>query len=101
MITSSRRAAASAALIVLAAGLHAAVPPLINYQGRLTTPGGQAISATRNMRFFLYTSAGATTPAWQEPPSTTASDEPVTVTNGLFNVLLGGYDPVNNPLPAS
>ena len=69
---------------VLALGMSMAVadvPQLINYQGRLTDNLGAPLDTTVQMIFTIYNDVGLS--KWQEThPS-------VTVTNGLFNVLLG------------
>jgi len=61
--------------------LQAQTPNLINYQGRLTT-GGTAAAGTFMMTFSIYAAATAGTALWSETQN-------VTVTNGIFNVLLG------------
>ncbi len=68
---------------------HAAPNPQINYQGKLTTPGGVAVpDGTYNMQFWLLTSpsAATSTALWSE--SLTSSNK-VQVTSGLFSVMLG------------
>lgn len=86
-----------AALIVLlaAAGADAgSLPETINYQGRLTenTPSQTPLDATVTMDFSLWDDVAAGTQLWSE------SGVPVTVTGGIFNVLLGAN---GTPLPAS
>ena len=74
----------------------AAFNPQINYQGKLTTPLNVAVSdGTYHMRFYIYnTTGGATTSAiWTEDRSTAAGDR-ITVTNGLFSVMLGSSTPL-------
>jgi hypothetical protein len=69
--------------------LNDPVPPpmVINYQGYLTDSSGNPINDTLEMTFLIYDTAEGGTPLWQEThPS-------VTVTDGLFNVLLGSIDP--------
>ncbi|MEQ8818793.1 MAG: hypothetical protein RLY93_01005 [Sumerlaeia bacterium] len=70
------------------------VPPLINYQGRLTDDQGQPVSGNRAMSFSIYQQASGGTAVWgpQDFPE-------VPVTNGVFNVILssdGGGDPVTD-----
>lgn len=66
------------------------IPQSMNYQGRLTNTGGAPLSGSYSLTFTVYDDSTSTNPGnikWQEVhPS-------VTVTNGLFNVLLG----VGNP----
>jgi hypothetical protein len=59
------------------------VPLVINYQGQLTDPSGQIVAdGTYTMTFSLYDDATAGNLLWTETSV-------VTVTDGLFNVLLG------------
>ncbi len=74
-------------LVLMASGALAQVPQLLNYQGRLTDPSGNPQNGTFTMQFALYDaqSGGNQLPSgspWSETQS-------VTVTNGVFNVLLG------------
>lgn len=72
------------AVLVLASGCG--TPPLQNemsYQGRLTDAGGNPIGGTRDMTFRLFTTDTGGTSIWEEAHS-------VQVTDGLFNVVLGG-----------
>jgi len=70
-----------------------AAPQLINYQGRLTDVGGSPMNGNYSMTFAIYDDPVLGEPeniVWQEThPS-------VSVTNGLFNVVLGSV----TPLPA-
>jgi hypothetical protein len=91
----SVRATFAALVMGLAALTHFAqtVPGTINYQGRLTdnTPAQTPLNTTVNMQFAIWDDPTATAPAnrlWQEPAG--AATIPVAVTNGIFNVLLGG-----------
>ncbi|MFH1893910.1 MAG: hypothetical protein ABIK83_14655 [Candidatus Zixiibacteriota bacterium] len=63
---------------------HAAVPQMINYQGRLTGPDGTPIDATVSITFTIWDQLTDGASYWTE---THAS---VLVTDGLFNVILGG-----------
>ncbi|MEN9649260.1 MAG: hypothetical protein RL094_227 [Candidatus Parcubacteria bacterium] len=66
---------------------EAAVNRQMNYQGKLMTASNVAVpDGTYNMEFKLYATAGTTTPLWTE---TRTSGDKVTVTNGLFSVMLG------------
>ncbi|MDZ7262568.1 MAG: hypothetical protein ONB05_10740, partial [candidate division KSB1 bacterium] len=70
-------------LIAISATLQAQVPRLINYQGLLTHPTtGAALSGTYSIQFSIYNVAAGGSALWSETQS-------VTVTDGLFNVLLG------------
>jgi hypothetical protein len=73
--------------VVLTAPALADAPTLLNYQGRLTAPSGNPKNGTFTMQFAVYDaeSGGNQLPAgspWSETQN-------VTVTNGVFNVLLG------------
>lgn len=69
--------------------LAQSVPSTINYQGRLTdnTPAQMPLTATVNMQFALYDAATSGNRLWIEPASGTL---PVSVTNGIFSIQLGG-----------
>ncbi len=70
----------------------------INYQGKLTNSSNVAVAdGTYHMRFYIYnTTGGATTSnIWTEDRSTALGDR-VTVTNGLFSVMLGSSTPFAN-----
>lgn len=62
------------------------VPQLINYQGKLTDASGGALTGNYNMTFKIYDGA---TEVWTE-------DQTVTVTSGIFNVLLGAVNPITS-----
>ncbi|OHA58438.1 MAG: hypothetical protein A2571_01510 [Candidatus Vogelbacteria bacterium RIFOXYD1_FULL_44_32] len=61
----------------------AAINQQINYQGKLTTTAGAAVTdATRSTVFSLYTASSGGTAIWTETQS-------VSTTDGLFSVMLG------------
>jgi len=65
----------------------AAFNPEINYQGKLTNASNVAVSnGTYEIEFNLYTQPTGGSPVWTE--TLDGADE-VTVTNGLFSVMLG------------
>jgi hypothetical protein len=67
--------------------LYGQAPQLINYQGKLDS-SGVPITGTRNLIFSIYSdTASLTAPMWTETRNN------VTVTNGIFNVLLGSVTP--------
>jgi hypothetical protein len=67
------------------------VPTMISYQGQLLS-NGNPVTGTYTMTFSLYSGPTGGTSVWQETQS-------VTVTNGLFNVLLGSAgSPLSPPL---
>ena len=70
----------------------------INYQGKLTNSSNAAVAdGVYHMTFRLYTSptAATTTNIWEEDRSTELGDR-VTVTNGLFSVMLGSSTPLTD-----
>ncbi len=62
---------------------HAAVPQLINYQGKLTKVSGAPVDTTISMVFTVYADSNGITSKWSESQSS------VKVEKGIFNVLLG------------
>lgn len=97
MTHSSLRRCGSGALLVaivlmLAGDARAEVPLLLNYQGRLLDAAGSPYDGSFTVQFAIYGSeiAGSPLPAgtpWIETQT-------VTVTQGLFHVLLGGVTPL-------
>jgi hypothetical protein len=74
------------AVLVLACSASAAVPQLINYQGRLTNATGGPLDTTVTLTFTIYgDSLGASTLWTEVHPS-------VTVADGLFQVILGSVN---------
>ncbi|HEX4823482.1 MAG TPA: hypothetical protein VFV19_04185 [Candidatus Polarisedimenticolaceae bacterium] len=71
-------------LTVTASLAAAAVPAVVNYQGRLTdnTPQQNPLDATVTMDFSIWDAASGGSSLWTETQS-------VQVVKGLFNVLLG------------
>lgn len=71
----------------------------ISYQGQLTDPSGQPVSnGNYNFTFRLYNLASGGTALWTE--SWTGANA-VTVTDGLFHVLLGNLTPIPSSVFAS
>src|SRR3989344_8474367 len=69
--------------------VYAAFNKQINYQGKLTNASNVTVAdGTYHMMFALYTAASGGTDVWSEDRSTAPGDR-ITVTNGLFSVLLG------------
>ncbi len=76
-----------AALVIMSVSRsEAAVPPLISYQGKLTTPDGGCINDTVGMTFSIYPDTLGSAADWSE----TQTD--VVVKDGVFCVLLGSVD---------
>lgn len=59
-----------------------AAPNRVNFQGELTDSGGSSLAGTFPMTFRVFDVPSGGTPLWEE-------DQMVTVTNGIYNVLLG------------
>lgn len=88
-------AVAAAIVAVMSAGAEAA-PRLINYQGVITDTSGQPLDGTHDLIFRIYPdSIPGTDPLWEEAHSG------VTVADGLFNVILGGLEPISPDLFAA
>ncbi len=62
---------------------YAAVPHLINYQGRLTDKNSAPLNALYNLTFRIYDAESAGTLLWQ------GAYNNVSITKGIFNILLG------------
>jgi hypothetical protein len=71
--------------VVFAGAAFAQAPHLVNYQGKLAVDG-DAASGSYEMTFAIYAAATGGSPLWNE-------SQTVTVTNGVFNVLLGSVTP--------
>jgi hypothetical protein len=86
--------------------LHAQVPQLLNYQGRVLS-GSTNFNGTGQFKFALVNANGSTT-YWSNNGSSTAGSEPnaavsLQVSNGLYTVLLGDTSLPNMtvPIPSS
>ncbi len=80
--------AATSALVPREA--HAGVPPVINFQGVLSTPGGTSVrDSTYSVTFTIYNAPTGGTAGWTET-------QPITTSKGLFNALLGSVTPLPN-----
>ena len=66
-----------------------AVPQEINYQGYLTDAGGNPLNDRVEMTFRMYNAPSGGSLLWWEGPSA------VTVTEGVFNVVLGSSSPID------
>ncbi|MDZ4287760.1 MAG: hypothetical protein U0984_07370, partial [Prosthecobacter sp.] len=79
-------------IVALAGVLHAQVPQIINYQGRVAV-NGVNFDGSGQFKFALINATGTTT-FWSNDGTSTAGSEPaaavaLTVTKGLYSVLLG------------
>ncbi len=67
----------------------AAVPHLINYQGKLTDSTGKPLAdGTYSITFKIYDNTGGSNPLWTE-------NQNITTNKGIFSVLLGGVTALN------
>ncbi|MES2985513.1 MAG: hypothetical protein V4686_00100 [Patescibacteria group bacterium] len=73
--------------------VYAAFNPQINYQGKLTDASGNPVAnGTYNIEFKLYTVSSGGSPIWTE---TRTGGDKVTITNGLFSVMLGSVNSIS------
>jgi len=88
----------SAKILVLVGGIlilafsslaYADVPQRINYQGKITTPGGALVDTTIQMVFSIYNSPTAVSAFWSE------THPAVAVQKGIFSVVLGMMNPLD------
>jgi hypothetical protein len=70
---------------------EAAVPHLINYQGRLTDSSGNPLNGSYNITFRIYDAETAGTLLWQEQHTG------VVIQKGIFSILLGSVTALNLP----
>ncbi|MEW6515355.1 MAG: hypothetical protein AB1439_00435 [candidate division FCPU426 bacterium] len=80
-----------AALLAHSASALTQIPERMNYQGYLTNSSGVPINGTRNITFYIYDTASGGMALWSELQSN------VTVTNGIFNVVLGTSNKIGLP----
>ncbi len=80
-IKSMKTSITTAAMLLMASVVFAAVPTTINYQGYLTDSSGAPLTGTVSIVFSLYTSGGAK--QWTETQGS------VSVAKGRFSVQLG------------
>lgn len=66
----------------------AAVPQMLTYQGRLTNSSGAPLTEVVALTFKIYSDSLGTTALWTEVHPT------VSVTDGLFTVVLGSVTPI-------
>ena len=79
---------AAAFLLICATAGRSEVPPLLNYQGRLTNNAGEPVNGAVSLTFTIYADPAGTLPLWSE-------DQPnVEVAAGLFQAILGSVFPI-------
>ena len=74
-------------LVLWTSSVFAQIPQLISYQGMLTAPDGSPVSGEQSILFSLYDDSTGGTLLWSETRA-------VTVTEGLFSLLLGTVTPI-------
>src|SRR3989338_9364671 len=67
----------------------AAIPSVINYQGKLTDPNGNPLTGSYNFVFKIYDVSTGGTALWSETQNN------VVVTNGIFTTMLGSSTAIN------
>ncbi len=76
-----------AMFLLVMSSLDAQVPQVINYQGQITDAGGNPANGTLTLVFAIFSTASGGSALYSETQS-------VTVSNGVFNVLIGSVNPV-------
>ena len=94
----SRLTALFIALVVMGSGRAFAVPSLLNHQGRIAVSGVN-FNGSGQFKFALVNANGSVT-YWSNDGSSTAGSQPtaavtLTVSNGLYAVLLGNTELTN------
>lgn len=67
---------------------YAAIPHLINYQGRLTDAGGSPLNGAYQITFWIYDAESGGNLLWEETQS-------VVISQGIFAVMLGASNGLN------
>jgi hypothetical protein len=70
-------------MLIIAVNAFAAVPHLINYQGKLTDTSGNPLTGTYSITFKIYDAETAGNLLWEE------AQAGVVIQKGIFSVLLG------------
>jgi len=78
---------ASALALTLTAS--AAIPHLMNFQGKATDKTGSPLNGTYNLKFRIYNTETGGTPKWTE------TQPNIPISNGIFQVQLGSVAPLN------
>jgi microcystin-dependent protein len=78
-----------AALLALTLSAHAAIPHLMNFQGKATDRLGAPLNGSYNLTFRIYNSATGGSPKWSE------TQPNISISNGIFQVQLGSVAPLN------
>ena len=78
-----------AATLIYTFTASAAIPHLINFQGKATDKAGMPLNGTYNLTFRIYNVETAGTAKWSE------TQPAITISNGIFQVQLGSVTPLN------
>lgn len=82
---------ASTIFTVTCESAFCSVPPLLNFQGRITNTTGEALpDGNYSIVFRIYNDSIGGSAVWEEPQLD------LLVKNGLVNVLLGSVNPIND-----
>lgn len=76
--------------MIMASVATAEIPSMINFQGRLTRDDGSPLDTTVTIWFYIYDAETGGSLKWTE------THPGVTVTNGLFNIMLGSINQLPN-----
>lgn len=77
--------------LLVTSSSFAAVPHLINYQGRLTDTSGVPLNGTYDLTFRIYDAEAAGNLLWQETHSA------VLIQKGIFSIMLGSVTSMDLP----
>ncbi|MDD4877276.1 MAG: hypothetical protein PHQ86_09190 [Dehalococcoidales bacterium] len=70
---------------------HAAIPHLMNFQGKTTDKTGAPLNGSYNLTFRIYNTETSGTSKWSETQAN------IPISNGIFQVQLGSVAPLNLP----
>jgi hypothetical protein len=82
------------AVLVSSAVVFSAVPQLINYPGKLLDKNGNPVTGSKSIKFSFYDAETAGSVKW-------TGTHTVSITKGVFNVLLGSTPPFDPTLDFS
>lgn len=71
------------------------VPQQINFQGRLTDAEGNPLNGDYTINFHLFNAETGGSQLWSSPDG---EEQMVTVINGIYNVKLGIYEPLDSTI---
>ena len=95
LLSSSLVPLPSSLATLLSSLVYAAVPHLINYQGRLTDSSGTPLNGAYSLTFRIYDAETAGNLLWQETHSG------VVIQKGIFGILLGSVTNLDLPFDKS